>query len=416
LDQSRGLARSVLLDAEVLANTKSIARSILPLPADTTKNPGAPGGRHAGSHPGHGGLPGPGPGRDGGIMRRTPLILAAALAAAAVTAGGCSSAPAPSAGPGGAGLTTVTLALDWTPNTNHTGIFAAEELGYFKAAGINLKIIPYGSTAPETLVSSHQADFGISYQDGLTEAAATGEDITSVFAVTQKTDVVIGVRADRSDISSPKDLDGKTYAGWGSPIETPLLRYVIQHAGGTGTFKNVTLNTDAYQALYAGQADFALPEPTWEVLQAQLVGKPLKTFDLSDYGFPAIYSVLVASSHQYLNAHQAVAKKFIGALYQGYEYAAAHPAAAANLLIQANSSVLSPQRTLVDQSAALEAAQYYKDGDGQIGAQTTARWQALTDFLFTNKILTDGAGKPLTKEPDVSALFTNAYLPYSPVS
>ena len=351
-------------------------------------------------------------------MRRSSAprkAVAAVLAAATVgAAAACSSSPASSTGAaaGGAGPTTVTLALDWTPNTNHTGIFAAQQLGYFKDAGIDLKIVPYGSTAPETLVSTHKADFGISYQDGLTEAAATGGDITSVYAVTQKTDVVIGVRAD-SGITSPKQLDGKTYAGYGSPLETPMLTYVIKHAGGTGTFKNVTLNTDAYQALYAGQADFALPEPTWEVIQAKLVGKPLRTFDLAGYGFPAIYSVLIASSHQYLDAHADVAKKFIAALQKGYEYAAAHPADAANLLIKANESVLGGQRDLVEQSAALEAAQYYKDADGKIGVQSEQRWKALTDFLYQNGILTDAAGKALTKEPDVSTLYTNAYLPAS---
>ncbi|HEV2638715.1 MAG TPA: ABC transporter substrate-binding protein [Actinocrinis sp.] len=343
------------------------------------------------------------------MRRKTVLAAAATLSLLAATTAACSSAAAGS--PAAAPLTTVTLALDWTPNTNHTGIYVAQQLGYFKAAGINLKIIPYGTTAPETLVSSHQADFGISYQDGLTEAAATGQDITSVFAITQKTDVAIGVKADRSDITSPKNLDGKTYAGWGSPIENPMLTYVIKAAGGTGTFKNVTLNTDAYQALYAGQADFALPEPTWEVLQAQLVGQPLKTFDLSAYGFPAIYSAIIASSHQYLTADGAVAKKFLNAVWQGYEYAAAHPDQAAALLIQANKSVLGPQTKLVDQSADLEAAQYYKDAQGQIGVQSQQRWQALTDFLFKNAILTDSAGKPLAEEPGVSALYTNAYLP-----
>jgi NitT/TauT family transport system substrate-binding protein len=344
--------------------------------------------------------------RSSSPRRAVALTLAAALAGAAA----CSSSQAAPSSAAGSALTTLTLALDWTPNTNHTGIYVAQQLGYFKAAGINLQIVPYGSTAPETLVSTHKADFGISYQDGLTEAAATGGDIVSVYAVTQKTDVVIGVRAD-SGITSPKQLDGKTYAGYGSPLETPMLTYVIKKAGGTGTFKNVTLNTDAYQALYAGQADFALPEPTWEVIQAGLVGKPLRTFELSDYGFPAIYSVLIASSHQYLAAHADVAKKFLAAVQQGYEYAAAHPADAANLLIQANESVLGPQKELVDQSAALEAAQYYKDADGKIGVQSAARWTALTDFLFQNGILTDAAGKPLAKEPDVATLYTNAYLP-----
>lgn len=350
-------------------------------------------------------------------------MLAFALAA---TAGGglaacsSSSSSSPSSSVGGAGAgggsgsapVTVTLALDWTPNTNHTGIYVAQQLGYFKAAGINLRIVPYGSTAPETLVSTHKADFGISYQDGLTEAAATGGDITSVFAITQKTDVVIGVRAN-SGITSPKQLDGKTYAGYGSPLEVPMLKYVIKQAGGTGAFKDVTLNTDAYQALYAGQADFALPEPTWEVIQAGLVGKPLKTFDLSAYGFPAIYSALIATSHQYLNTHPDVARRFLGAVLKGYQYATAHPAEAANLLIQANASVLGAQRSLVEQSASLEAAQYYKDANGRIGVQSEARWKALTDFLYANGILADASGKTPAAEPSVSTLYTNAYLPAS---
>ncbi|MBS2963140.1 ABC transporter substrate-binding protein [Actinocrinis puniceicyclus] len=349
---------------------------------------------------------------DLGRHRRTAVafVLASAVAGAAACS---SSAPAHStAGASGGAATTVTLALDWTPNTNHTGIFVAQQLGYFKAAGIDLRIVPYGSTAPETLVATHKADFGISYQDGLTEAAATGQDITSVFAITQKTDVVVGVRAD-SGITSPKQLDGKTYAGYGSPLEAPMLKYVIRQAGGTGTFKNVTLNTDAYQALYAGQADFALPEPTWEVIQARLVGKPLRTFELSDYGFPAIYSALIASSHQYLTAHAETARKFLAAVLRGYQYATDHPQQAANLLIQANQSALGGQKQLVDESANLEAAQYYKDAGGKVGVQSQARWQALTDFLYRNGILADASGKALAAPPQLSTLYTNAYLPAS---
>lgn len=317
-----------------------------------------------------------------------------------------------SAADDGIALESVTLALDWTPNTNHTGIFVAQQLGYFAARGIELKIVPYGSTAPETLISTYKADFGISYQDGLTEAAASGGDIVSVYAVTQKTDVCIGVRAD-SGITSPAQLDGKTYAGYGGPMEIPMLQYVIRAAGGTGEFRNVTLNTDAYQALYAGQADFAMPEPTWEVLQASLVGKPLRTFDVTDYGFPAIYSAIIASSDRYLKAKGPVAKRFLGAVHEGYAYAAANPSAAANLLIKANESVLGTQRTLVAESAQLEASQYYKDDAGQIGYQSEARWQELTDFMFENGILTDASGKAIAAAPDIAKLFTNDYLPAS---
>ena len=349
------------------------------------------------------------------LTRRSLIALGLGAGVTALTAWGGergSGSATGSSANDGIDLSTVSLALDWTPNTNHTGIFVAQQLGYFAARGIELKIVPYGSTAPETLISTYKADFGISYQDGLTEAAASGGDIVSVYAITQKTDVCIGVRAD-SGITSPAQLDGKTYAGYGGPMEIPMLQYVIRAAGGTGKFKDVTLNTDAYQALYAGQADFAMPEPSWEVLQAALVGKPLRTFDVTEYGFPAIYSAIIATSNHYLAANGAVAKRFLSAVHQGYAYAAANPTEAANLLIAANESVLGTQRTLVTESAQLEASQYYKDTAGQIGYQSEARWQELTDFMFKNGILTDASGKAIVTEPDVAKLFTNDYLPAS---
>ncbi|MBR7831803.1 ABC transporter substrate-binding protein [Actinospica durhamensis] len=335
------------------------------------------------------------------------LALGAGVTAAAVpwTSGTSSRASAAAAS-----LTPVTLALDWTPNTNHTGIFVAQQLGYFRELGIDLKILPYGSTAPETLISSYKTDFGISYQDGTTEAYAAGSDIVSVYAILQKTDVAIGVSA-KSGITSPAQLDGKTYAGYGSPLEVPMLQYVIKAAGGTGQFKDVTLNTSAYQAVYSGQADFAMPEPTWEVLQAQQVGEPLRVFSFGDYGFPNIYSAIISSSQRFLKANGPLAKRFLEAVTRGYVYAVQRPVDAANLLIQANESALGGSRALVLQSAQLEAAQYYLNADNQVGVQTYQNWKALTDFMYTNAILTDSAGQPLKTAPSISGLYTNAYLP-----
>src|SRR5271166_4196991 len=58
---------------------------------------------------------------------------------------------------------TLSLALDWTPNTNHTGIYVALSKGWYKDAGINLKILPYSSSVtPDQLVASGKADLGIS--------------------------------------------------------------------------------------------------------------------------------------------------------------------------------------------------------------------------------------------------------------
>jgi ABC-type nitrate/sulfonate/bicarbonate transport system substrate-binding protein len=284
----------------------------------------------------------------------------------------------------------VSVALDWTPNTNHTGIYVAQKLGYYAAAGIDLKILPYASTAPETLVSHRKADFGFSYSAGVAFARAAGEDVTSVFAVLQHTALEIGVRADRKDIATPRDLDGKTYAGFGTPDEKPLLQTVIRDAGGKGVFKDVTLNTSAYDAVYRGKADFTLPLATWEVIQARLVGKPLKTFKLSRYGVPPEYSALIAA--------------------RGYHYAADHPHAAAGILIAANRQVLT-QPQLVYQSADLMARSYYKDATGKVGTQTLGVWKGYVGFLLAHGALTDADGHKLERAPAYGSYFTNAYLP-----
>jgi ABC-type nitrate/sulfonate/bicarbonate transport system substrate-binding protein len=304
----------------------------------------------------------------------------------------------------------VSVALDWTPNTNHTGIYVAQQLGYYAAAGIDVRILPYASTAPETLISHRRADFGFSYSAGVAFAHAAGEDVTSVFAVLQHTALEIGVRADRRDIATPKDLDGKTYAGFGTPDEKPLLQTVIRNAGGKGVFRDVTLNTSAYDAVYRGRADFTLPLATWEVIQARLAGKPLKTFTLARYGVPPEYSALIASSNAYLKANPALARRFLAATARGYRYAADHPRAAARLLIAANRQVLT-QPQLVYQSADLMAHSYYRDASGGVGAQTLAVWRGYVGFLFAHGALTDADGHKLTRAPDYASYFTNAYLP-----
>jgi len=109
---------------------------------------------------------------------------------------------------------TIRFALDWTPNTNHTGLFVALEEGYFADAGLDVEILPYNNTSPDTLVDSGNAEFGISTQSSTTFAKSAGAQIVSVLAPLQTWATGIGVRADRSDISSPKDLDGKVYAGF----------------------------------------------------------------------------------------------------------------------------------------------------------------------------------------------------------
>ena len=66
----------------------------------------------------------------------------------------------------------ITIVLDWTPNTNHTGIFVAEANGYFEDAGLNVEIIQPPEGGAEALVASGKAQFGVSFQDTIAPAFA----------------------------------------------------------------------------------------------------------------------------------------------------------------------------------------------------------------------------------------------------
>ena len=135
-------------------------------------------------------------------------ITAVSLTAVLVGCGSDSNSTTHSAAPTGQPKT-VTVALSWTPNTDYTGIYAAQAAGNYRERGINLKIIPYASTPPETLVSAGKADIAFSYQAGLTYSRAGGSDLVSIFVPDQKNAYAIAVRADLKAFKSPKTLAGK---------------------------------------------------------------------------------------------------------------------------------------------------------------------------------------------------------------
>ena len=331
---------------------------------------------------------------------RSALILAVTLVLAACGTGG-----APASGPPTAERTPIRVALDWTPNTNHTGLFVAQQEGWFAQAGLDVEFLPYNNTPPDTLVGSGAADFGISFQDSFTYAKAGGADAVSVMAILQHWATQIAVRADRADITSPRDLDGKTYGGFGAAYEVPKMQAIIRAAGGKGDFKTVVLGTSAYEALYAGQVDFTEPFLAWEGIEAELRNEPLKTFAYADYKFPDAYSVIVIGNPGWMKAHPDAAAAFVGALQRGYQLGADDPAQGAKLLTDANPGVFT-EPTLVSRSQEMLAQRYLKDAAGKVGTQTAATWSGFSGFLYDAGVLAGADGKPLTARPDFATWFT----------
>lgn len=343
-------------------------------------------------------------------MHRILALMAAAILA--LTA--CSSNTAPSdqgTSTTSAQLTKVSFALDWAPNTNHTGVYLADALGYFEEAGIEVEILPYASTPVAELVSSGSADFGIAGQAVVQLARTAGLDVISVYRVTQSEVGELVTLADRADIASPKDLDGKIFGGFGSPLYSAMVRTMITHDGGTGEITEVILDSGAYDALSSGRIDFTLGVSTWESINAEVEGRPYKTFQYQDYGMPELQAVGIISSDEFLAANPEIAAGFVQAVQRGYQYAADHPQQATQILVEANPDTLGESEELVRRSIEVLSRDGLWVAEGvTTGSANPKIWADYGQFLVDNQVLRDAAGQTVTQAPDWSAYYTNEYL------
>lgn len=329
-------------------------------------------------------------------------VLAAALA-------GCATTPDP-AGPAEADeVTTVRFALDWTPNTNHTGLYVAINRGYFAEEGIEVEILPYTSSNPDVIVDAGQAEFGIGFQDTASMSIAAGAELRSVLAVEQTWTTEVSVLADRDEIDSPADLDGLVYGGFGTAAEEATMRGILRAAGGRGEFETVVLGTSAYEALYSSDVDFTVPYVAWEGVEAARRGVELKSFAYTDYGFPDSYQVIVLGNRNWLDAHPEAARGFVRALARGYRDAIDDPDTAATILQEENRELLTDLDFLIESQRML-SERFMLDDTGAFGLQTEEHWSELGAFLFDSDLLVDASGTPLSEQPDWASFFTNDYL------
>ncbi len=340
------------------------------------------------------------------------LLLATLLLAAC---GDNTATTAPSGTATGAATTTgavtqVSLALDWTPNTNHTGIFVALAKGWYKEEGIDLKILPYSEAAsPESLILSGKADLGIGSAEGVVGAAAAGQPIVSVAAIISKDTSAIVTRKD-SGITSPKMLDGKKYAGYGAAFEGPVISKVIKSDGGKGEFQNITANVFGLEAVLGKQADFAWIFEGWEGIEAQLRGVELNVIPVTKFGVPDRYTPVIETSADLLKSKGDALKRFMKATARGFEFAITNPKESGDLLISANTPGTFPNTQLVYKSQEYLSPRY-KDTGTQWGIQTQKAWTDYPKFMFDAGILLGADSKPIAKELDYSKLFSNDLLP-----
>ncbi|WP_112323652.1 ABC transporter substrate-binding protein [Oceanibium sediminis] len=304
----------------------------------------------------------------------------------------------------------LSVALDWTPNTNHVGLYVAQAKGWFEEAGLTVEILPYTDTSSGTLVASGVAEFGILSAIGFHSQRAAGADMTAVMAVVQHETGRLVFNGERTDIQRPADLDGMTYAGFGSAWENALISSIIRNDGGEGSFETVTLGTSAYEALANGSVDFTLEVSTWEGVNSVLLERPQRAFRYADYGVPDQHTTFLGANGSWLDANPELAASFVQAAQRGYRFAVENPQAAADILIAETAGMLSNPKLVRASMDALIEGGYFQDPGEPVGLIDADMIGDITEFLFTAKVLRGEDGHPLANKPDVSGWFTNQYL------
>ncbi|MHB9032610.1 MAG: ABC transporter substrate-binding protein, partial [Anaerolineae bacterium] len=297
-------------------------------------------------------------------------------------------------------LTKATLSLDWVPNTNHTGFYVALDKGWYKEQGIDLNIqVPSDPSAALKQVAAGNTEFGVSFEDELTIARSNDIPIISLGAIIQHNTSAFAVLA-ASGITRPKDFEGKTYASFGLPIEKPILGALMACDGGDiNKVQFVDVGFDLLPALVGKRADIVWIYEGWDGVSAELMGDKLTLFRLYGSCVPDYYSPLVITGESTLANKPDLVRRFMAATAQGYTYAAANPAEAADILLK-----YAPESdaNLVKASQAFLSPRYIADAPAW-GEQKTEVWSAFIQWMEKNNLL--------TKQVDPQSAYTNDYLP-----
>lgn len=309
------------------------------------------------------------------------LISILILSVFVLTSCGKESGPQP-----GEGNVKVDIVLDWTPNTNHTGLYVAQAKGFFEDEGIEAVIMQPPEGGAEAIVGGGGAEFGIGFQDYLAPnyASNTPMPITAVAAIIQhNTSGIISLKED--GIDTPSKLAGHNYATWNMPIELAIIEKIVEDDG--GSFEDIELVpstvTDVITALQT-DIDSVWIYYAWDGIATKVKGLETNYLNFADYGKELdFYSPVLFVNDNFAEANPETVKKVLSAVKKGYEYAIDSPEDAAQILLEAAPELDSE---IVVESQKWLADQYISDAP-KWGYIDKERWDAFYGWLFENNLI-----------------------------
>ncbi|MDR2433484.1 MAG: ABC transporter substrate-binding protein [Treponema sp.] len=301
-----------------------------------------------------------------------------------------------------AGTGRIRVVLDWTPNTNHTGLYVALEKGWFAGEGLEVEIMQPPEDGALVLLASGNAEFAVDFQESMGPAIAKERDalpVQAVAAIISHNTSGIMSRAAGS-IKRPRDLAGKRFASWETPLVTAVIKDIVNNDG--GDFNAVTMipnfATDAFSALET-DVDAIWIYYAWDGIAAEIRGIAINYLDLGTVNARLdFYTPVLAANTAWAAANAETAKQFMRAVSRGYRFAMDNPAEAAEILLKHAPEL---DRELVMRSQEYLKTRYQGDAKrwGEIDPE---RWGGFYRWMFEQGLLEKDIG---------TAGFTNEYLP-----
>lgn len=295
----------------------------------------------------------------------------------------------------------ITVILDYVANTNHTGMYVALDQGYYTEAGLNVEIIEPTEGATATLIAVGKGDFGISYQEDVT-VALTSDDplpIKAIAAIIQHNTSGFASHTDRN-ILSPKDFEGKTYAGWGGPGEEAVLKAVMAQNGADFSKLNYIISDGSGVEALKDKVDLLWTYEGWDNVKCQLSDLPINYLELRklderlDY-----YTPVIIAGNDTLENRPDTVRSFLAATTRGYEFAMEHPEESAAILQKYAPDYSLEMLTL---SQEYLSAKYAEDTD-RWGEMKDEIWDNYTDFMVEYGIIKSAI--------PAAECYTNEFLP-----
>ena len=300
------------------------------------------------------------------------------------------------------GTSEMALMLDFFPNADHAGIYAAQAAGHFRKAGLDVKIRqPTDPSAPIKQVAAGRVDLAVSYEPEVLRARDEGLNVVAVAAIVRKPLTSI-ISLPRAGIRSPKDLRGKTVGTAGIDYQSAYLREILLEAGvDPNTVRERNVGFSLTPALLARRVDATLGGFwNYEGTDLRLKGRDPRIIRVEEAGVPTYDELVLVANEDALERDGERIRAFIGALARGTEELRADPARGIQGLLRANRD-LDPelQRAAVRVTLPL----LLPERGRPFGFQDPEEWQRFAAWMRENRLLRE--------IPDAGGAFTNDLLP-----